>query len=154
VQRSAVLPAVVIGIGLGGFVDGIVLHQILQWHHTVSNEGCCPTTSLAGLEDNTLADGIFHAVMWLVTLIGSLALWRAWRTGKFAPPWSAQFGGLLAGWGVFNLIDSGNHFILGLHHIRDDIGAPVGWDIGFLFLALALIGVGWGLMRAGRTSAE
>jgi uncharacterized membrane protein len=22
-----------LGIGLGGFVDGIVLHQILQWHH-------------------------------------------------------------------------------------------------------------------------
>ena len=25
------------GIGLGGFVDGIVLHQVLQWHHMVSD---------------------------------------------------------------------------------------------------------------------
>jgi hypothetical protein len=25
------------GLGLGGFVDGIVLHQILQWHHMVSD---------------------------------------------------------------------------------------------------------------------
>ena len=28
-------PGVVLGIGLGGFVDGIVLHQILRWHHMV-----------------------------------------------------------------------------------------------------------------------
>jgi uncharacterized membrane protein len=25
------------GIGLGGFLDGIVLHQILQWHHMLSH---------------------------------------------------------------------------------------------------------------------
>jgi hypothetical protein len=26
-------PGILLGLGLGGFVDGIVLHQILQWHH-------------------------------------------------------------------------------------------------------------------------
>ena len=25
------------GLGLGGFIDGIVLHQILQWHHMVTH---------------------------------------------------------------------------------------------------------------------
>src|SRR5688500_5971320 len=25
------------GVGVGGFVDGILLHQILQWHHMVSD---------------------------------------------------------------------------------------------------------------------
>lgn len=30
--------AIVLGIGLGGFVDGIVLHQILQWHEMLSNK--------------------------------------------------------------------------------------------------------------------
>jgi len=29
--RGVALPGVLIGIGLGGFVDGIVLHQVLQW---------------------------------------------------------------------------------------------------------------------------
>ena len=48
------------GIGFGGFVDGIVLHQILQWHHMVSSvDGRDPGT-LAGLEANTVADGFFH----------------------------------------------------------------------------------------------
>ena len=31
------LPGIVIGVGLGGFVDGILLHQILQWHHMLSS---------------------------------------------------------------------------------------------------------------------
>jgi uncharacterized membrane protein len=30
-------PGVWLGIGLGGFVDGIVLHQILQWHHMLTS---------------------------------------------------------------------------------------------------------------------
>jgi uncharacterized membrane protein len=24
------------GLGLGGFLDGIVLHQVLQWHHMLT----------------------------------------------------------------------------------------------------------------------
>jgi uncharacterized membrane protein len=147
-HRRALLPSTLIGIGLGGFLDGIVLHQILQWHHIVSSEGCCSTGTLAGIEDNTLADGIFHATTWLVTLIGTLAAVRAWRRGDVAPPWGAHFGCLLVGWGFFNVIDSANHFLLDLHHIRDDLGGPVGWDIGFLALAFVLIALGWAIVRA------
>src|SRR3712207_5420546 len=96
------------GIGLGGFVDGIVLHQLLQWHHMVTSEGCCPADTVGGLEDNTLADGVFHAATWLVTLLASLLAVRAWRRGDLAPPWRAHAGALLAGWGIFNLLDSAN----------------------------------------------
>ena len=52
-----ILPAgLLLGIGLGGFVDGIVLHQILQWHHLLSSTGEHPATTVAGLAANTLAD--------------------------------------------------------------------------------------------------
>ena len=54
-------PGILLGIGLGGFVDGIVLHQILQWHHMLTSEGDYPPTTVAGLETNTLWDGLFHA---------------------------------------------------------------------------------------------
>jgi hypothetical protein len=37
-----------LGLGLGGFVDGIVLHQVLQWHHLVSDVEAYPTTTVAG----------------------------------------------------------------------------------------------------------
>jgi hypothetical protein len=49
------------GLGLGGSVDCIVLHQMLQWHHMVSDVRRYPVTTIAGLEINTLADGLFHA---------------------------------------------------------------------------------------------
>jgi uncharacterized membrane protein len=152
--RPSIRPGILLGIGLGGFVDGIVLHQILQWHHMVSAD--VTVKSVAGLERNTLADGIFHAVTWLVTMSGSIVAVKAWRNGELAPPWSVHLGALLAGWGIFNLIDSANHFILGLHHIRDDLGGPVGWDIGFLVLALVQIGVGSAAIRRrpGSTAAS
>ena len=28
---------ILLGVGLGGFFDGIVLHQLLQWHHMITN---------------------------------------------------------------------------------------------------------------------
>ena len=59
-----------LGIGLGGFVDGIVLHQILQWHHMLTSEGSYPPDTVAGLETNTLWDGLFHASTWVAVTIG------------------------------------------------------------------------------------
>ena len=29
---------VVVGIGFGGFADGIILHQILGWHHVIRDD--------------------------------------------------------------------------------------------------------------------
>ena len=148
--RPLLTPALLLGIGFGGFLDGIVFHQLLQWHHVLTADECCPATTLAGLEDNTFADGVFHATVWVVSLAGAFAALAAWHEGRLAPPWRAQIGALLAGWGIFNLIDSGNHFILGLHHVRDDLGGPVGWDLGFLFFALALICTGAALVASTR----
>ena len=54
------------GLGLGGFVDGIVLHQILQWHHMLTDTWDHPMTTVAGLEANTLADGFFHLATWVL----------------------------------------------------------------------------------------
>jgi uncharacterized membrane protein len=151
-RRPSLGPSVLLGIGFGAFVDGIVMHQLLQWHHMVSDN--VTTKSVAGLEDNTLADGVFHVVTWLVTMAGSIAAIRAWQRGQLAPPWRLHVGGLLAGWGIFNLVDSANHFILGLHHIRDDLGGPVGWDIGFLALGIAQIAGGMAIASGARSPAS
>jgi len=142
------------GIGFGGLVDGILFHQVLQWHHLLTAEGCCPSSTVAGLEDNTLADGFFHVATWLAVLAGTIAATRAWQRGELAPPWRFHFGGLLIGWGAFNLVEGIiDHHILGIHHVRDDLGAPLGWDIGFLLFGAALVAVGWMLVQCARPAA-
>ncbi len=148
------LPGVLYGIGLGGFVDGIVLHQLLQWHHMVSDVHDYPTSTVAGLEVNTLADGLFHAATWLVVVAASLATLKSWRDGRIAPSYTFHFGGVLAGWGIFNVVEGTiDHLLLGVHHVRDDLGGPLSWDLGFLAFGVVLVVVGWSMQRGGRRVA-
>ena len=149
------LPGVLMGVGLGAFLDGIVLHQVLQWHHLVSSTPGNPVTTLEGLQTNTAADGLFHLAAWAFVLLGSLGLLAAWRQGRRAPSWKLHTGALLAGWGAFNLVEGlVDHHLLGIHHVRDDLGGPLAWDLGFLGLGLLLLSGGWALYRAGaRTPA-
>src|SRR4051794_24839692 len=141
-ERNARLPGFLLGIGLGGFIDGIVLHQMLQWHHMLTSTAGHPMTTVAGLEANTLADGLFHAATWVCVAAGCWLMWRAWRHGESAPPWRVQLGLVVAGWGAFNVVEGlVDHLVLGIHHVRDDLGGPLGWDLGFLaFGALLLAG--------------
>jgi uncharacterized membrane protein len=141
-------PGFVLGLGLGGFVDGIVLHQVLQWHHMVSATEANPPTTLAGLEANTLADGLFHIASWLFVVAATALTLRAWQRGRLAPPWRAHIGMALTGWGVFNLVEGLiDHQLLGVHHVRDDLGGPLAWDLGFLAFGALLVAVGLALSR-------
>lgn len=45
-------------------IDGILLHQMLQWHHLISS-WVSPNT-LKGLQTNTFWDGAFNLAMWLI----------------------------------------------------------------------------------------
>src|SRR5687767_11841938 len=63
-----------IGIGMGGFADGIVLHQILQWHNMISAK--LPPDTLLNSKTNMFWDGMFHAFTWIVTLVGIIQLWN------------------------------------------------------------------------------
>ena len=149
-------PGIMYGIGLGGFVDGIVLHQILRWHHMMSATGDHPVTTVAGLEANILADGFFHVVSWLFVVGASIVTIAHWRQGRLAPSWRFHLGCVLLGWGLFNVVEGlVDHQLLGVHHVRDDLGAPLSWDLGFLLVSLVLAGGGWLLQRTGtRAVAE
>ncbi len=136
-------------IGLGGFVDGIVLHQIFQWHHMLTSTAGHPSNTIAGLEANTVADGFFHLATWCFVAAAMTLSIRAWQRNQRASPWRAQVGMLLAGWGAFNLVEGLiDHQILGIHHARDDLGGPIGWDLGFLVFGLLLIVAGLFLARS------
>lgn len=143
-------PGLLLGVGLGGFVDGIVIHQLFQWHHMVSDTGDHPVDTVAGLEANTLADGFFHVGAWVLVVVGLLLMLRSWQQGRLAPSYRFQAGLLLAGWGVFNVVEGLiDHHLLGVHHVRDDLGAPLSWDLGFLALGVALAVGGWALQKTG-----
>ena len=150
--RSPVVACVLLGVGLGGFVDGIVLHQILQWHHMLTATGDHPADTVAGLETNTLADGLFHAATWVFVVAGIVVLRRAWASGRTAPTVRAQVGGVLAGWGLFNLVEGiVDHHLLGVHDVRDDVADPRWWNVGFLAFGAALVVVGAILSRGEPT---
>jgi uncharacterized membrane protein len=143
--RVPVTGGFLLGVGLGGFVDGIVLHQILQWHHLVTDHrapGRFPPGTVDDLEANTLWDGIFHAGTWMVTVIGVVLLWRALRRGDRVD--GRRFAGLLLmGWGAFNVVEGlVDHHLLTIHHVRDDVADPLWWDLGFLALGVALAAAG------------
>lgn len=143
------------GVGLGGFVDGIVLHQLLQWHHLLSATGEHPVTTVAGLEVNTLADGFFHLFSWFVVVGASVVTLAQWRQGRLPPSWRLHVGGLLVGWGGFNVVEGVvDHQVLGVHHVRDDLGGPLAWDLGFLAVGALLVLAGWLLVRSGSRVLE
>lgn len=153
--RRSTTPLVVagftLGLGLGGFVDGIVLHQLLQWHHLLSAHEHYAQGTLGDLESLVMWDGVFHSATWVLTALGVGFLWRAGRMEGVA--WSPRaFSGALAlGWGVFNLVEGViDHHLLGIHHVRDDLSGPLAWDLGFLAFGALLVLGGWLLIRGGR----
>ncbi|MFE9957902.1 DUF2243 domain-containing protein [Micromonospora sp. NPDC005299] len=149
------VPATILGVGLGGFVDGILLHQVLQWHHLLSSTDSdrvgikfYPVDTVAGLKMNTLWDGLFHTVTWVAVLTG-LALLYARVTRSRGRLWRspALWGWALVGWGLFNLVEGiVDHQILGIHHVH---GGPhqLWWDLGFLALGVVFVAVGWAVQR-------
>jgi uncharacterized membrane protein len=110
-----------------------------------------PATSVANLQLNTLADGLFHAATYLLTLIGLTVLWRA--STYHGIIWSARvlIGAILVGWGIFNLVEGLiDHQLLGIHHVRDDLPpgpAKFAWDLGFLAWGVLMLASGWWLTR-------
>lgn len=137
---------ILLGLGLGGFVDGIVLHQILQWHHMLSSVR--PAKTISDMELNMVWDGVFDASTWLLTVIGIVLLWRAGQRNDV--PWSSKtfVGSIFVGAGTFNLVEGLiDHQILGIHHVKPGPN-ELAWDLGFLALGGVLAAIGWILLRA------
>jgi uncharacterized membrane protein len=146
-----IVAAVLLGLGLGGFFDGIVLHQILQWHHMVSTP--TPPTTLENLQANTLGDGLFHAATWVVTVAGVFVL-VASNGARHEDRATRRFvGGLLIGWGLFNVVEGViDHHLLNLHHVRPGPDEFL-YDVAFLAWGAAMIVIGWLLARQSSAAA-
>jgi uncharacterized membrane protein len=144
--RSVLFTGILIGIGIAGFLDETIFHQLLQWHafYWATDE-----------HGRILSDGLFHLFSTLLLLWGLFRVWRgraSWTQGS-GP---IIVAGILMGAGGFNFYDGIiQHAILHLHLVNEhvcnlsvthgnnslancpqDIPYEVVWDIiGFIVLA-------------------
>jgi len=132
-----------LGFSLGGFFDGILLHQILQWHHLLSGVGRAPFDDL---RTQILADGLFHAAMYFIALIG---IWKLLQARYVLVDRSSDrqlAADVLIGFGAWHIVDAVlSHWILGIHRIRMDSPDPLLWDLlwftlfGVLFVVAGIL---------------
>lgn len=145
--KPLIQAGILLGLGLGGFFDGIVLHQILQWHHMVSAQ--VEPTTIGNLQLNVMADGLFHAATYIFTVLGIALLWRAWQRPSVPKSGRSLFASAILGWGIFNVVEGiVNHHLLGLHHVWPAGPGPVLlWDIAFLVWGVLFIVGGYVIVR-------
>lgn len=145
--KPLIAAGTLLGIGMGGFVDGIFFHQILQIHSMLSAK--YPQTSVENIEISMVWDGLFHALTWVTVAVSVRMLWHAARQKDV--PWSGTtfFGAQLMGWGIFNLVEGSiDHHILGIHHVVERLGLSI-YDYLFLTSGVVFIVAGLLLMKSG-----
>jgi len=118
--RPLVTPSLLLGIGLGGVIDGIMI----GW------------------------SGILLAVSWVLAVVGVILLFRAGRRDDVVWSWRIFVGAMLFGWGVFNVVEGViDQLVLGIHHTHPGANELV-WDLGFVVIGgLALMLVGFLIAR-------
>jgi len=143
---SAVLTGVLLGIGIVGFIDETVFHQLLQWHSFYW------ATDAHG---RILSDGLFHAVSTLILLWGAFRLWQD-RASSTPGRSSGTMAGILIGGGGFNTYDGAiQHVILHLHLVNEhvcpklNINNSVATCTNDIPLEIVWIAVGSALLAAG-----
>ena len=143
-SRLGVLPAgLLIGIGLAGTLDEVVLHQLLGWHHLYDR-----STPSVG----RISDGIFHVASTAALVVGVYALARSDAAGDRR---RRAWAGIFFGAGGFNLYDGTvQHKLLGLHQIRPQAAHQLPYDLAFNGLALAALVIGWLLLRRSAGKAR
>jgi uncharacterized membrane protein len=137
--------AILLGVGLGGLLNSVVLHQIVQWHGLLSWQ--LPLGTLEATRRNLEASGWFNLVALGVSFGAAWMLMHAIRDSGRVPSPRAFLGDVLLGWGTFNVVEGlVYHHVLELHHVHDypahdplyDWLYLLGTGIGFILLSFVL----------------
>lgn len=140
---------------MGGFVDGILFHQILQIHNMLSNR-IFPDT-VANIEINMVWDGLFHAFTWMTTALGISLLWKAATYPGVIRSKKLLLGGMALGWGLFNLVEGIiDHHIIQVHHViqRAKGVAQLFGDLAFDLSGIILIAIGMRMIKQETKRSE
>lgn len=141
-DRNLFIAAFILGLGLLGVADGIVLHQLLQWHHMVLN----PNVKL-----EIITDGIFNGAVSILLIWGGIKIFKDARNDRLSYSWTTFMSGIFIGGGTFNLVEGiVDHHILKVHRVRPAADHPLLYDLAFLASGVLLIVIGLLLLK--RTS--
>ena len=138
-RRRLNVGSILLGIGLLGAFDGIVFHQLLQWHSVYMG---------ANRQLQIVSDGLFHAFTVVMLAIGAIMLWRAGRPGNVRQGNRLLVGGILLGGGGFNFVEGIiNHHILQIHHVKPGDPNQFMYDLLFLASGVLLYAIGMYVRR-------
>lgn len=144
--------SMVLGIGLGGFADGIILHQVLQWHEMLSNK--IPATDYVGKSVNMFWDGVFHFFCLLVVFVGVVLFWKLLKRNDINRSGWLLSGGLLAGWGLFNIVEGViDHHLLKLHNVFEYAEQPGIYNYFFLGASVLMLIVAYAMVQKAKRQA-
>jgi uncharacterized membrane protein len=148
--NQATAAGVVLGVGMGGFVNGVLFHTILCSRAIRSTVN--PPLTMTGVHTNMRWDGFFHTFIWLVTLLGIFMLWNVARShaarATRLPTTKTFVGAMTLGGGLFNLIEGViDRRLLTLHNVGELTASSL-WNVAVLAIGGALmVMVGAALMR-------
>ena len=141
-MRSTFWGAFLLGVGTIGMLDGIIFHQILQWHSVYMH---------TDRFHQIVSDGYFHLFVTIIIFWGALLLWRSDPDHPTSNKRTFA-GGVLFGAGLFNFLEGIiNHHILQIHHVKPG-PEQFTYDLAFDLSGLLLILIGWGLKRSAENT--
>ncbi|PKR82794.1 DUF2243 domain-containing protein [Heyndrickxia camelliae] len=137
-KNGTLFGAFLLGIGLIGMLDGIIFHQILQWHSMYM---------YTNRFNQIVSDGLFHLLVTIVIFWGALVLWKTSPNDQSS---LVFISGLLFGGGLFNFIEGIiDHHILRIHHVKPGLYQDF-YDLVFDIVGLAMILIAIALYSIGK----
>lgn len=138
-NKNLFISGLILGLGILGAIDGIVFHQLLQWHHMILSPN---------IELEIFTDGLFTALFSALLVWGGVKIFQDARKNEIGNSWKVFLGGLLIGGGAFNLIEGiVNHHILKVHRVKPLAENPMLYDLSFLAIGLLLVLIGLMIKR-------
>jgi uncharacterized membrane protein len=138
-NKNLFISGVILGLGLLGAIDGIVFHQLLQWHHMILSPN---------IELEIFTDGLFAALFSALLVWGGVKIFQDARKKEIGNSWKVFVGGIFVGGGTFNLVEGiVDHQILQVHRVKPLADNPLAYDLGFLAIGLLLVIIGYLIKR-------
>jgi uncharacterized membrane protein len=145
-RRFIHIGSFILGFGFMGALDGIIFHQLLQWHSVIME------TTRAG---QIVSDGVFHLAVTIALVIGGFILWLGGNPADHSKGLRLLVGGFLLGSGIFNVIEGIiNHHLLKIHRVKPGDPNALAYDLSFLALGAILAIIGWLIQRSIREKAN